>query len=71
MDTTEKKEGVSHLLKEIEKLIHKGIDTGKLDEYSPLELVHLAIHEVVNVAIAEQQLDEAFDKDDKNVKGKA
>lgn len=71
MDTLEKKINVQLLLKEIEKVIHKAIDAGKVEEYTPLDLVYLAVQEITAVAMEMQMLDEAFDKDDKDVKGKA
>jgi hypothetical protein len=71
MDNTEKKEGVTILLKEIEKVIVKAIDNGKVEEYTPLDLVYLAVQEIAQVAAEMQMMDEVFDKDDTNGKGKA
>lgn len=71
MDNTEKKEGVGVLLKEIEKVIIKAIDEGKCEEYTPLDLVFLAVKEVTQVAAEMQMMDEVFNKDDNNAKGKA
>ena len=71
MDNTEKKEGVQILLKEIEKIIVKAIDEGRVAEYTPLDLVYLAVQEIATVAAEMQMMDEVFDKDDNNGKGKA
>ena len=52
------------MLKEIEKLINKSIDEGKAEPYTPLDLIYLAVNEVVMVAQEMDKLTDDFEHND-------
>lgn len=60
----DKKATISLMLKEIEKVIHAAIDTGQTEAYSPLDLIYMAVNEIVNMAQQMQHLEDDFDKND-------
>lgn len=59
-----KRDVVSMMLKEIEKVIHRAIDEGKAEEYTPLDLIFMAVNEVVAMAHQMQGVTDDFDSDD-------
>lgn len=54
------------MLKELEKVIHKAIDDGKGEPYTPLDLICLAVQEVAAIALQTQMMSDDFDSDDSN-----
>ena len=66
----DKKEVVTNILDEIEKAIHKNIDEGRVDEYTPLDLIYMAIVEIIQAATHIQDDLDDFDKDDGKRGGK-
>lgn len=64
MPEMSKKEIVSAMLKEIEKLIHKAIDEGKVEPYTPLDLIYMAVNEVIMVAQEMTMLTDDFENND-------
>ena len=64
MSEPSKKEVVSQMLKELEKAIHEVVDKGKADNYSPLDLIHAAVQEVVMMSVQQQAMEKLFDEND-------
>lgn len=59
-----KKEIVTAMLKEIEKVIHKAIDDGRVEPYTPLDLIYMATNEIIMVAQEMQNLTDDFENND-------
>lgn len=62
----DKKQVVSIMLKEIEKVIHQAINDNKTGEYTPLDLIIMAVNEIGAIAMQMQNVTDDFDSDDSN-----
>lgn len=60
----DKKEAVKKLLEELNKVINKAIDENRVDEYTPLDLVYMAVQELASMAMSMQKVADDFDNDD-------
>lgn len=65
----DKKVVVTIMIKEIEKVIHQAIDDGKTEEYTPLDLIIMAVNEIASLAAQMQNMTDDFDSDDTNNSG--
>lgn len=64
VEMPDKKQTVSLMLKELEKIIHQAIDDGRAEPYTPLDLIFMAVQEVAAMAMQIQQVADDFENDD-------
>ena len=57
------------MLQEIEKVIHQAIDDGKTEDYTPLDLIFMAVSEIGAMAMQLQKVSDDFDTDDDSGNG--
>jgi hypothetical protein len=65
----DKKQTISAILNEIEKVTNRAIDDGRAVGYTPLDLVCIVVQEMVQMAVEMQQMDKAFDDESDDGKG--